>query len=75
MNHKRFFKWIQLIFIVSIITCLLSFPSIPEGKQSDSDTLDFSLAALDGEKVSLKDYRGKKIVHLMFGRPGALNVF
>ncbi len=66
MNNKIFIKCLQLIFIVSIITCLLSFPSIPEGKQADSDTLDFSLAALDGEKVSLKDYRGKKVVHLMF---------
>ncbi|MBW1855555.1 MAG: TlpA family protein disulfide reductase [Deltaproteobacteria bacterium] len=66
MNNKVFIKGLQLIFVVSIITCLLSFPSIPEGKQADSDTLDFSLAALDGEKVSLKDYRGEKVVHLMF---------
>jgi len=66
MNNKRLLKCFPLIFIVSIITCLLSFPSIPEGKQPDSDALDFTLAALDGEKVSLKDYRGKKVVHLMF---------
>ena len=62
MNNKIFIKCLQLIFIVSIIICLLSFPSIPEGKQADSDTLDFSLAALDGEKVSLKDYRGEKVL-------------
>jgi peroxiredoxin len=30
------------------------------------DILDFSLSTLEGEKVHLKDYRGKKIVHLVF---------
>ena len=30
------------------------------------DTMDFSLSTLEGEKVHLKDYRGNKIVHLVF---------
>ena len=30
------------------------------------ETLDFSLESLEGEKVQLKDYRGKKVVHLVF---------
>ena len=30
------------------------------------ETFDFSLETLEGEKIQLKDYRGKKIVHLVF---------
>lgn len=30
------------------------------------ETFDFSLNTLEGEKVQLKDYRGKKVVHLVF---------
>ncbi len=30
------------------------------------DILDFSLSTLEGETVHLKDYRGNKIVHLVF---------
>lgn len=30
------------------------------------DILDFSLSTLEGEKVHLKDYRGNKMVHLVF---------
>ena len=31
-----------------------------------ADTLDFSLKTIDGAEVRLEDYRGKKIVHLLF---------
>jgi thiol-disulfide isomerase/thioredoxin len=31
-----------------------------------ADTLDFSLKTIDGTEVRLEDYRGKKIVHLLF---------
>ena len=30
------------------------------------ETYDFTLTTLEGEKIQLKDYRGKKIVHLVF---------
>ena len=30
------------------------------------DTCDFTLMTIEGEKIQLKDYRGKKIVHLVF---------
>ena len=30
------------------------------------ETFDFSLTTLEGETVQLKDYRGKKVVHLVF---------
>jgi peroxiredoxin len=30
------------------------------------ETFDFSLETLEGETVQLKDYRGKKVVHLVF---------
>jgi peroxiredoxin len=30
------------------------------------ETFDFSLETLEGEKLQLKDYRGKKVVHLVF---------
>ena len=30
------------------------------------ETFDFSLKTLEGEQVQLKDYRGKKVVHLVF---------
>ena len=30
------------------------------------ETFDFSLETLEGEKIQLKDYRGKKVVHLVF---------
>ena len=41
-------------------------PQPVESKESDSKTVDFSLKTIDGEEVSLSDYRGKKIVHLVF---------
>ncbi len=43
-----------------------SFPGQVEAKECDSETFDFTLKTIDGEEVSLKDYRGKKIVHLVF---------
>jgi len=66
MVKKRFLKWVRIVFTISITACVLSFPLAPEGKQLDSDVLDFSLSTIDGEKVCLKDYRGKKMVHLLF---------
>jgi peroxiredoxin len=45
---------------------LFSFPPHLEAKELNADTLDFSLQTIDGNTISLQDYRGKKIVHLIF---------
>lgn len=58
------FRVICTIFLaLHLFTCT--------GPQEDrcvyaDDVLDFSLSTLEGEKVHLKDYRGRKIVHLVF---------
>lgn len=66
MVERKSLIWWRLVFVSSIITCLLSFPSDQEAKQLKAGPLDFSLKTLEGREVSLKDYRGKKMVHLMF---------
>ena len=37
-----------------------------EAKELNEKTVDFSLKTIDGTDIRLQDYRGKKIVHLVF---------
>ena len=66
MVRKKSFIWLRLIFFFSIITYLLGLPSYGSEKHLNAGTFDFSLKALDGKEICLKDYRGKKMVHLLF---------
>lgn len=69
-RHFRVQDYFFLFFLFCFTLCSLliphSFPGQVEAKECDSETFDFTLKTIDGEEVSLKDYRGKKIVHLVF---------
>ena len=58
----------SLAFILFLVAlhCLFSCPPHLEATEPTADTLDFSLKTIDGADVHLEDYRGKKIVHLLF---------
>jgi len=45
---------------------LFGCPSKQEERQRNLDFFNFSLRTIEGESIKLKDYRGKKIVHLVF---------
>jgi len=62
------FFFLFFLFCLTLASLLIphSFPVQVEAKECDSETFDFTLKTIDGEEVSLKDYRGKKIVHLVF---------
>lgn len=66
MDRNSFFTWLRLTVILLLVTYLLGCPSDREANQSKADALDFSLKTIEGKLVRLKDYRGKKIVHLTF---------
>ena len=69
-RHSRVQDYLFLFILICVtLTSLLiphSFPDQIEAKECDSETFDFTLKTIDGEEVSLEDYRGKKIVHLVF---------
>ena len=69
-RHPRVQDYLFLFFLICVaLTSLLiphSFPDRIEANECDSETFDFTLKTIDGEEVSLKDYRGEKIVHLVF---------
>jgi len=66
MDRNRFSTWLRLTLILLLVTYLFGCPSDREVNQANADALDFSLKTIEGKVVSLKDYRGKKIVHLTF---------
>lgn len=66
MIKNNSFGWLRLIFVISIISYLLGCPSGQEENQLNSGTFDFSLKTIEGKEIRLKDYRGKKVVHLTF---------
>ena len=53
-------------FIMGLLLLQLLFPGLQHAKSDTAEPFDFTLKSIDGEEVSLKDYRGKKIVHLIF---------
>ena len=70
IRYPKIQNYCSLFFFIAVILCSLlilhSFPDQVEAKNCDSETVDFTLKTIDGKEVSLKDYRGKKIVHLVF---------
>lgn len=66
MDKKKSFLWLLLIFVIFFTTHLLGCPSKQEGQQQNLKAFDFSLKTIEGEEIQLKNYRGKKIVHLVF---------
>lgn len=63
MNRKNSsFNLIVLLFII----IFLAFPNQQEANQPSQTPLNFSLKTLDDKEISLKSYRGQKIVHLLF---------
>ena len=63
--HKRatfpFFCFLIGLFIFQPLN-----PGLQHASQDATEPFDFTLKSIDGEEVSLKDFRGKKIVHLVF---------
>lgn len=54
------------LFLIGLLIIQLLMPGLLNAKQDTTEQFDFTLKSIDGEEVSLKDYRGKKIVHLVF---------
>jgi peroxiredoxin len=66
MDKKYSYSYLTFIIVISIIAYPFSSPSQQEVKQLNAVPFDFSLNSLDGKEICLKDYQGKKIVHLLF---------
>lgn len=66
MVRSSFIIWFRLTVILLFVTYLLGCPSDRDANQLNAGALDFALKTIEGEVVRLKDYRGKKIVHLTF---------
>jgi len=65
MTTKKSSFYFHVIFVIFTIA-FIAFPNDQEANQLDNTPLDFSLKTLDGDEISLKDYRREKIVHLLF---------
>jgi peroxiredoxin len=53
-------------FLLGLIIMQFFIPGLQHAEPEKTEPLNFTLKSIDGEEVSLKDYRGKKIVHLIF---------
>jgi peroxiredoxin len=53
-------------FLIGLLIIQLLIPGLQHAEQDTTELIDFTLKSIDGEEVSLKHYRGKKIVHLVF---------
>jgi len=67
--HAVFFKNLFILLYLTplalSVTFLVGVPPCLEIEKSYAAPLDFSLKTIEGEEVCLKDYRGKKMVHLL----------
>jgi peroxiredoxin len=63
---EKLYRSLGPIIIVFSIVCLIGCSSDHEEKVIPSVAPDFSLKTIEGEEIKLKDYRGKKVVHLVF---------
>lgn len=54
--------YLGILILLHILAC----PAKNNAQETNPDILDFSLKTIDGTDVRLEDYRGKKIVHLLF---------
>ena len=52
--------------LLLILPCIIPSTLGAQGPLPAADTVCFSLKSIDGELISLKDYQGKKVVHLLF---------
>lgn len=62
---KSPFVLLRLIPLTLALTFFMVFSTCLEKGKSHAAPLDFSLKTIEGEEVCLKDYRGKKMVHLL----------
>ncbi len=60
------FMWLRLTVALLLVSYLFGCPSERDASQSNVSSPDFSLKTIEGKEVRLKDYQGKKIVHLTF---------
>jgi len=63
--NKHLSILVLLLFSAFLLPHLFQ-PLHLEAKESDKKTVDFSLKTIDGTDIRLQDYRGKKVVHLVF---------
>ncbi len=66
MNKIKSFIKPGIILVIATMTLFLGCPSNQEQRQPRKGSIDFTLNTIEGQEISLKDYRGKKIVHLVF---------
>ena len=66
MNRRASLVLRCSIFVVSVVVFLTGCPSNEGGRQQNLKAIDFSLMTIEGEEIQLKNYQGKKIVHLVF---------
>ena len=64
VTRRRFFR--AGFFVLLLLHLHILIPRNGDRHVQAEDTLNFSLATLQGETVHLKDYRGNKMVHLVF---------
>ena len=65
MNRKNYPFNLNLTILIFLVT-FFTFHSEQEANQLNENPLDFTLKTLNGEEICLKNYRGEKIVHLLF---------
>jgi peroxiredoxin len=58
--------WKGLLLVVFTTVPLLGCPSGQDSTMPVSGSINFSLRTLEGEEIVLKEYQGKKVVHLIF---------
>ena len=66
-QHGAGWRFSAYCLLFLIMWCATTCPAQGEAQQPAPGPDDgFSLKSTDGERISLNDYRGKKVVHLMF---------
>jgi peroxiredoxin len=65
-HFNRHLSFLPFFLCIFAIQYLFSYPPHLEAQELTTDVLDFSLKTIDGNEIRLEDYRGKKIVHLLF---------
>jgi peroxiredoxin len=64
MGKVRNWKWLaaSLILLVLVAACSESGAAAPQGINTGNVARDFTLETVDGNRVSLKDYRGQVVL-------------
>jgi len=66
MDKRAPFLTPAIILVIATMALLLGCPSNQEERQSRKGSIDFTLNTIEGQEINLKDYQGKKMVHLVF---------